>query len=169
MIKILLLTLLLSACATTPSPTTKPEYAETNPPKSWQAAGKVSIKTLNKLTNLDYNLAVSKQDFELTLSTAIGLWTLTIKQNKQGLVVNNEAQKQDFKTWMLNKYGWYFPVQHLTPILFKKEQNAGKNWQVNISRYQQINSVHYPKIINFKHQNGLLKIKLLVSQISREK
>lgn len=165
MIKIGLLTLLLSACMIATEPQIRPQYGDKSLPKFWQASGKMSIKTPHKLENAHFEIEVKEQNFILILTTAFGFGQVIIEPHTQGLLVNNKVFAGDFKTWMLQKYGWYFPLQNLTPLLFTPNPSPPKNWQISISSPPQINPTAHPKIIRFNHLHQSVKIKLAFTHI----
>ncbi len=160
-IAILLLLGFLQGCALFENKTTliKPPQSV---PKVWQAQGKIGVIFNGKSENASFEVDFKKNDYQLILTTLLGLGQVIIKSNNQGLLVDEKLLRTNFKQWMKKKAGWHFPIQDLGKIAFNQHfDNSDWNLKV-LSRY----SNHLPKTIRLIHTIKDIKIKLFFKDIA---
>jgi len=165
---ILLFGWFLQGCTTLESKPVKPGSSLTIP-MQWQTQGRASVSTSEHNQNIGFAIDFKNQNYTLTLSASLGLGQVVVKSNAQGLSVNDQQIDTNLEQWMINEFGWHFPIQKLAPILFQHQQSIDQEWQVKIASYQQINGVSYPKIVRLNHLTKAIKIKLLISKVNKLK
>jgi len=138
-------------------------------PIQWQAQGRISVSMNERNQTIGFVIDSKNQDYIFVLSAALGLGQINVKSNAQGLWVDGKVIKTNLKQWMLNEFGWYFPIQRLAPILFQHKQYINHEWHVDIANYQQFNGISYPKIVRLNHLTKAIKIKLLISEVNKLK
>ena len=165
---ILLFGWFLQGCTTLESKPVKP-IPSLAIPTQWQAQGRVGVSTNERNQTVGFVIKAKNQDYTLTLSASLGLGQASVKSNAQGLWVDGKKIESNLKQWMINEFGWYFPIQKLAPILFQHEQSIDHEWHVNITSYQQINGISYPRIVRLNHLTKAIKIKLLIGEVNELK
>ncbi len=165
---ILLFGWFLQGCTTLESKPVKP-IPSLATPTQWQAQGRVGVSMNERNQTVGFIIDAKNQDYTLTLSASLGVGQISVKSNAQSLWVDGKAIESNLKQWMINEFGWYFPIQKLAPILFQHKQLVDHEWHVNITSYQQINGVSYPRIVRLNHLTKAIKIKLLISEVNELK
>ena len=166
MIRIWLLIVLLSGCSITLNkPTVKPVDTVQVIPDMWQAKGRVGGIVDQQVQNSGFDIIFKGVYYKLTLSAVLGLGQVLIESNPQGLWIDGKLIPGNFKQWMTAQVGWYFPITELTYVVFKGRKKMNNDWDVEISRYQQINNIKRPKLIRLKHLKKPIKIKLMLADI----
>ncbi len=167
-VTILFIALFLQSCTTIE---TKP--VNINPPlvipTAWQTQGRVGVVFDGKSRSAGFSVDFRQNNYKLTLTATLGLGQFVIQSDDQNLLVNDKVVNTNFKQWMLNEFGWYFPVQKLPDILFKHDQRVTEDWTINIARYQAVDSISYPKIVRLNHRSQAIKIKLVLGEINQLK
>jgi outer membrane biogenesis lipoprotein LolB len=167
-IVILLFGWFLQGCTTLESKSVKP-IPSLIIPEQWHAQGRVGVSTNERNQTIGFVIKVKNQDYILTLSASLGLGQASVKSNAQGLWVDGKKIESSLKQWMINEFGWYFPIHKLAPILFQHKQSIDREWHVNITSYQQINEISYPRIVRLNHLTKAIKIKLLIGKVNELK
>ena len=167
-IVILLFGWFLQGCTTLGSKSVKP-IPSLIIPEQWHAQGRVGVSTNERNQTIGFVIKVKNQDYILTLSASLGLGQASVKSNAQGLWVDGKKIESSLKQWMINEFGWYFPIHKLAPILFQHKQSIDREWHVNITSYQQINEISYPRIVRLNHLTKAIKIKLLIGKVNELK
>jgi len=167
-IVILLFGWFLQGCTTLESKSVKP-IPSLIIPEQWHAQGRVGVSTNERNQTIGFVIKVKNQDYILTLSASLGLGQASVKSNAQGLWVDGKKIESSLKQWMINEFGWYFPIHKLAPILFQHKQSIDREWHVNITSYQQINEISYPRIVRLNHLTKAIKIKLLIGEVNELK
>ncbi len=166
MIRIWLLALLLSGCSITWNKSaTLPVNTLDTIPSVWQAKGRIGGVVDQQVQNSGFDITFKDQYFQLTLSAVLGLGEVVIKSNSQGLWVDEELVTTDFNQWMTNQVGWYFPILEFPKIVFKHKKIIQGDWLAEITRYQQINNIRYPRMIRLNHLKKPIKIKLILTDV----
>ncbi len=165
---ILLFGWFLQGCSTLENKPVKPSSSLTIPAQ-WHTQGRASVSTSERNQNIGFTIDFKNQDYTLTLSASLGLGQIIVKSNTQGLSVNAQQIDTNLKQWMIDEFGWYFPIQKLALILFKHQKSINHEWRVNIDSYQKIDGVSYPKIVRLNHLTKAIKIKLLISGVNELK
>ncbi|SFV80754.1 hypothetical protein MNB_SUP05-6-831 [hydrothermal vent metagenome] len=129
----------------------------------------MGVSTNERNQTIGFVIKVKNQDYILTLSASLGLGQASVKSNAQGLWVDGKKIESSLKQWMINEFGWYFPIHKLAPILFQHKQSIDREWHVNITSYQQINEISYPRIVRLNHLTKAIKIKLLIGKVNELK
>ncbi len=161
-----LVLLLLQGCLTqTAQP--QPAILTSDIPSQWQLEGRIGVVSYNKVQSVGVEIKFNQSMFEATLMGALGLGQITIESGPRGVWVNRVQIAQPLKTWMRQKFGWYFPIKHLGEVVFKHRM-AADEWSVEKMTFQQIQGQYYPKLVKFKHKTQPINIKLLVQNIIRE-
>ncbi len=127
-------------------------------PSSWYASGRLSALFNGERQNAGFKVDFTQQNYQFTLTGALGLGQLVIVSNAQGLNVNNVTVSLTIEQWMRQELGWHFPVYELGEIVFN-QGFTNSNWQFKIlSRHPN----HLPKIVRITHriQNITIKISL---------
>jgi len=138
-------------------------------PNEWQAQGRAGVVFDGKSENAGFEVDFKGKNYRLTLTAALGLGQFIVQSNERGFLVNNKLVNANLQQWMMSEFGWHFPVQKLPDILFKHDQKTTNNWAINITRYQTINGISYPKIVRLNHLNQAIKIKLVLGEINQLK
>ena len=167
-IVILLFGWFLQGCTTLESKSVKP-IPSLIIPEQWHAQGRVGVSMNERNQTIGFVIKVKNQDYILTLSASLGLGQASVKSNAQGLWVDGKKIESSLKQWMINEFGWYFPIHKLAPILFQHKQSIDREWHVNITSYQQINEISYPRIVRLNHLTKAIKIKLLIGEVNELK
>jgi len=167
-IVILLFGWFLQGCTTLESKSVKP-IPSLIIPEQWHAQGRVGVSMNERNQTIGFVIKVKNQDYILTLSASLGLGQASVKSNAQGLWVDGKKIESSLKQWMINEFGWYFPIHKLAPILFQHKQSIDREWHVNITSYQQINEISYPRIVRLNHLTKAIKIKLLIGKVNELK
>jgi len=141
---ILLFGWFLQGCTTLESKPVKPNPSLATPTQ-WQAQGRVGVSMNERNQTVGFIIDAKNQDYTLTLSASLGVGQISVKSNAQSLWVDGKAIESNLKQWMINEFGWYFPI------------------------YQQINGVSYPRIVRLNHLTKAIKIKLLISEVNELK
>ncbi|WP_428087056.1 lipoprotein insertase outer membrane protein LolB [Candidatus Thioglobus sp.] len=137
-----------------------------NIPDVWSASGRLAVEAEDERHNLSFEIKFNQQNYQLLLTGALGLGQVTIKADEKGLFVNNKAVNLNFKEWMNQEFGWYFPLHKLPAIVFSRPMNMKTDWQIKVASYQQIKQTVYPKIVRLKHSHQPIKIKLLFKEVN---
>jgi outer membrane biogenesis lipoprotein LolB len=167
-IVILLFGWFLQGCTTLESKSVKP-IPSLIIPEQWHAQGRVGVSTNERNQTIGFVIKVKNQDYILTLSASLGLGQASVKSNAQGLWVDGKKIESSLKQWMINEFGWHFPILKLAPILFQHKQSIDREWHENITSYQQINEISYPRIVRLNHLTKAIKIKLLIGKVNELK
>jgi hypothetical protein len=158
-ISILLLTVtLLNGCSS--SINTKPSTCIIDP-NNLNITGKIGIRVQDRFNSGEFQISFLKGFFEMTITGPLGFGSKVIKEESSGLVVDGEHKTMNFNDWMLNKYGWYFPVSKLPSVFLndqKKIEKSFKDWDFKSLKKQ--NPCNYPKLIKFTHKYKDVQLKL---------
>ncbi|MBW5290251.1 MAG: hypothetical protein Rsou_0669 [Candidatus Ruthia sp. Asou_11_S2] len=160
--------LFLSGCSTLNTQPTKLAHQQILP-SVWEVYGRLSVSVNSDTKTSGFEVSFDHHDYKLILSTAFGFGQILIEFNQQKLLVNDELINLTFNQWMMSEMGWYLPIDTLAKILFKNEINSTHHWQIEISRYQLIDGIQYPKVIRFNHLSKPIKIKLLINEVNQLK
>jgi len=157
--------LLLQSCTTQdsrPKLVVKPG----NIPTEWQAKGRLGVVDDNKMQNLGFIVNFKDQNFNLTLTSALGMGEVNIVSSVQGLQINGNKSKLNLHQWMKQALGWYFPLDKLPTIVFKHQLDVGSTWQIEITKFQSFKEMSVAKIIKLNHNNKPIRFKLLLQEIT---
>lgn len=184
-----LLVLGLSACV---PPTHSPAGVAT--PGSWDAqlqalqqiehyrvVGRVASRELE--LRADYQLdRRSARDYSLRLNGPLGIGAVELLAQDSGVSIRNrdgESHTADPEAWILQRYGWYLPVDCLGDWLLGRPRadrpsqlvmNADQQlaslrqdgWQVDFLAYQQVGSLQLPQ--RLQASNGVVRLTILADQ-----
>ncbi len=156
--KWLLCFIFLSSCSVT---TNKIDNIKTIP-TAWSSNGKVNVQSNQQNQSFNFKIEFNKQNYKLTLTSILGFKQIEIHSLDNQLLINGDIINNNIKQLMIDKYGWYLPIEYLAEILFLKNINSDE-WELKIL------SVHenkLPKIINLINKNKNIKIKFVFKKIS---
>lgn len=157
-ISILLLTVvLLNGCS---SINTKPSTCIIDP-NNLNITGKIGIRVQDRFNSGVFQISFLKDFFKITITGPLGFGSTVIKEGSSGLIVNGEDKGMNFNDWMLNKYGWYFPVSKLPSVFLNDQKNiekSFKDWGFKSLKRQ--NPCNHPKLIKFTHKYKDVQLKL---------
>jgi hypothetical protein len=71
----------------------------------------------------------------------------------------------NLKQFMLQKFGWYFPLNKLGNIVFEHRLNTADEWKLDITKFGQYQNSSVAKVVKLKHLNKPIKIKIIFKQI----
>ncbi|MBE8189473.1 MAG: hypothetical protein HAW58_01065 [Candidatus Thioglobus sp.] len=131
-------------------------------PNAWQTSGRLGVEFSNKSQNAGFEARFDGSNYQLILTTALGLGRLEIAFKNGRLQVDSEPISKSFKAWMLGKIHWYFPIYELGKIAFNRPFESSE-WRLQIIS-RQTNGL--PKIIRLIHRSKNIKIKLIFQNIS---
>lgn len=165
-LRLLLLIGFLSACSTLPKQTQTIIYPNSIP-NAWLIQGRASITHNGKTETANFKLSRKDNHSQLTLTGPFGFGQITVQQTPLGLLVNEKPSHLSLQAWMQLKLGWVVPINELERVIFKSSFTQQQDWHIEVSKYQLINAIHYPKIIRLKHTNRSVKVKLLLKEVHR--
>ncbi len=164
--KILPLIAILSGCETMHNYSDQALKHPAKIPNIWSAQGRLSVTTTDKVETAGFEIEFEQQNYKLKLNATLGLGQVIIESREHGLLVNSQTTNMSFDRWMMNKMGWYFPINDIDKILFQSATKISNRWDVSISSYKNINGINYPKVVRFNHLEHPIKIKLVLSNIN---
>ena len=164
---LLALLLLIQGC--TLQPTKLEPIKSVGVPKVWQAQGRMSVVNDTLRQSYQFDVSFDYDDYQIKLSAPLGLAVIEIVSNNQTISVNNQAINTSLTQWLQTELGWSFSLEALAEIIFQPQTAALDDWQVDIIKYQTIDSFRYPKIVRLKHQKQAIKIKLLINKVNQLK
>lgn len=164
---LILLLLLIQGCTLQP---VKPESVlSQGVPDVWQTQGRMSISSDTHRQSYQFDIGFDHDNYQIKLSAPLGLAAVQIVSDNQQIRVNNQVIDMSLTQWLEEELGWSFPLETLAEIIFQPQVVNLKDWQIDIIKYQTIESFRYPKILRLKHQNQAIKIKLLISKVNQLK
>jgi outer membrane biogenesis lipoprotein LolB len=142
-------------------------------PEKWQADGNIGIFVNQERQNASFAVQFGVHNFRFEITSALGMGGMHLEQDGYGLRVDGSRVEMGLNTWMSQKLGWSFPVEHLGAIIFSDKVRRANNlrgraafthkdWRIKISSYDK-NSL--PKILRFEHKHKNIKIKLRLKNI----
>lgn len=164
---LLLLLLLIQGCALQPHKSEPINSVVI--PSVWQAQGRMSVSSDTHRQSYQFDISFDYDNYQIKLSAPLGLATIQIKSNNQKIRVNNQVVKTSLAQWLKTELGWSFSLEALAEIIFQPQTAVLDDWQVDIIKYQTIDSFRYPKIVRLKHQKQAIKIKLLINKVNQLK
>ena len=165
---LLLLFGFLSACSTMPERSEQLVYSSSIP-SAWTIGGRLGVMHNKKTEMAGFEFSQQGGHYQLTLNGSLGFGQIQIKQTEQGLFIDDKPTLLTLKQWMNLELGWYFPVEVLENIVFKRNNNKSQGWQISTNRHQVFDGIAYPKIIRLSHSEKHIKIKLLLQEVNRLK
>ena len=137
-----------------------------NIPTVWQAKGRLGVVHDNKMQNLGFVANFKDQNFNLTLTSALGMGEVNIVSSIQGLQINGNTLKLNLHQWMKRTLGWHFPLDKLPAIVFKHQLDVGSDWQIEITKFKSFKEMSVAKIIKLNHKSKPIRIKFLLQEIT---
>jgi outer membrane biogenesis lipoprotein LolB len=159
----LFILLLLQSCTT--QPVMQQVVTPSDIPNEWRASGRIGAIIDGKSQNSSFDIKFNNQNFELILTGALGLGQISIISKSTSLKINNKKSILNLKQFMLQKFGWYFPLNKLGNIVFEHHLNTADEWKLDITKFEQYQGASMAKVVKLKHLNKPIKIKLIFKQI----
>jgi outer membrane biogenesis lipoprotein LolB len=159
----LFILLLLQSCTT--QPIMQQVVIPSDIPSEWRASGRIGAIIDGKSQNSSFDIKFNNQNFELILTGTLGFGQINIISNSSSLKINNKKSTLNLKQFMLQKFGWYFPLNKLGNIVFKHNLNTNDEWKLDITKFSQYQGVSVAKVVKLKHSNKPIKIKIIFKQI----
>jgi outer membrane biogenesis lipoprotein LolB len=159
----LFILLFLQSCTT--QPIMQQVVIPSDIPSEWRASGRIGAIIDGKSQNSSFDIKFNNQNFELILTGTLGFGQINIISNSSGLKINNKKSVLNLKQFMLQKFGWYFPLNKLGNIVFKHNLNLIDEWKLDITKFSQYQGVSVAKVVKLKHSNKPIKIKIIFKQI----
>lgn len=138
-------------------------------PTVWKAQGRVGVVFNDQSENAGFEVEFTENNYRLVLTGTLGFGQFIVQSNEQDLLVNNKSVSTGFKQWMINKFAWYIPIEKLPAIIFMHDQKNTNDWEVDITRYQNINGFSFPRVVRLNHLRKAIKIKLVLGEINQLK
>lgn len=139
---------------------------------SWQLQGRLNIRTESESRTVNLLWDQHAGDFDINLSGSLGMGTVTIRGNDEGLVMEKSSEAPYYADNLADisesYLGYAFPAEHLlywvrgimapdTP--YQAAWNEGQlievlqqdQWQIEYDRYQQVAGLYLPGRIRMTH------------------
>jgi hypothetical protein len=159
----LFILLFLQSCTT--QPIMQQNIIPSDIPNQWGASGRIGAIIDGKSQNSSFDIKFNNQNFELILTGTLGLGQVSIISKSGNLKINNKKSILNLKQFMLQKFGWYFPLNKLGNIVFEHRLNTADDWKLDITKFGQYQNASVAKVVKLKHLDKPIKIKIIFKQI----
>lgn len=147
----------------------------------YRVSGRVASRELE--LRADYQLdRRSVRDYSLRLNGPLGIGAVELHAQANGVSIRNrdgQSHTADPEAWILQRYGWYLPVDCLGDWLLGRPRADRPHqlvmgsdeylaslrqdgWQVDFLAYQQVGTLRLPQ--RLQASNGVVKLTILVDQ-----
>jgi outer membrane biogenesis lipoprotein LolB len=169
----LLLVFLLTSCSYFEEKETRLDAFSkkfTKVPKNWSLKARGSVQSNSELVTFSIAWSQNDDNFKVVLSGGfLSLVSMVFEKKNKQLKIDNKPIKSTIKDWMLDKYGWFFPVYEIPKWIFT-HQKENDDWSIKISSFKDFNYQgnlfkQAPKKLKLIHKQNNIKIKLIIKEI----